>query len=96
MIKITNTTVDIPKSPDCPTSRLSDLALYAVNQAPQGGFDLATIRARLRLMDALNQAEGEIALEDADAATLRLAVATCRWPWSHPAVVELANHVGAL
>ena len=94
MKTIPNTIVPIRKSETEPESRFSDLAKFALNQTPQGGFDLATIRARLKVVDKCDSAQETIELEDAEFETLRVAVQAARWPWGHASLVQFAATLG--
>jgi hypothetical protein len=63
---------------------------------PQGGFDLAAMRARNRVLDVLEKttAGGTIDLEDADYATARNCVEQYRWGGNHPDILKFAELFG--
>ncbi len=82
MKNIPNPTFSIPFTvgPNGRNATAKDLLLAAVDQAPNGGFDLATQRARNRVADAVEKVAegGEIVLEDADYTTAQEAVKAWR------------------
>lgn len=57
------------------------MLLVCLNFPPQGGFDLATIRARIKVADIAEKVKPEemIVLEDADFATVQAAIKQVRW-----------------
>ena len=61
-------------------SAYSELLLACVNNTPQGGFTVEEMRARNRIVDAVETSKnGEISLEDADYAKALECVETMRW-----------------
>lgn len=82
MKNIPNPTFSIPFTvgPNGRNATAKDLLLAAVDQSPQGGFDLATQRARNRIADKLEKtADGaEIELEDSDYASAQEAIKAWR------------------
>lgn len=66
-----------------------------LNEPPKGGLTLDDIRARTRVLEAVERADGApvIAFEDADATTLQKCVKAKVWPVFHPAVVVFADAV---
>ncbi len=74
-----------------------DLLLLCIDHQPQGGFDLATQRARNRVAAVLEKTtEGaEIVLEDADHTTAQEAVKAMRWAGRHADIVKFAELFGA-
>lgn len=73
-----------------------DLLLLCIDFQPQGGFDLATQRARNRVADVLEKtAEGaEIALEDADYAVAQDAIKGMKWGGRHKDIPRFAELFG--
>jgi len=94
MKTIQNKSVPIAHSETQPTSTYGNLATFALNQPPHGGFDLGTLKARLKVSAKVDKAKKTIELEDAEFDTLKQAVQACRWPWNHPCVVEFAAELG--
>lgn len=92
MKTIANTQTTIPAG-EGRTLTVADLLKAALNQTPQGGFDLATMRARLRVAEAADKAKpGEgIALEPADYHTAKQAVAAMRWGAMHPDILTFSE-----
>lgn len=74
-----------------------------LNQPPPGGFQVAEMRARLRIYGAVEKyletaAEGGptdslLHLEDADAAVLRKCAEAAKWPSLHPGLVAFTDAV---
>jgi hypothetical protein len=94
MKTIPNETTDLPKSPTEPTSTTGDIIMFALNQSPQGGYDLATLRARSRVAAVIDKSTETLSFEDADLETVKAAVRACRWPWRHASVLKLADDLG--
>jgi len=57
----------------------AELIKVAMANKPAQGFDLKEMRERYRILDALEKAEGELLLEDADADKLKKCVEVMRW-----------------
>lgn len=68
-----------------------------VDHPAPGGLKLADVRARVRLLDAAEQAETSCAslleLEDQDADTLRKCVQTMQWGKAIPQIVVFSDAV---
>jgi len=75
---------------------VAKLLLQALNTPPQGGFDLATIRARNRVSVVAESVDdgGTISLEDADFQTAKEAVAATKWSIREPFIVEFSELFG--
>lgn len=73
----------------------ADLLKACINQTPHGGFDVPTMRARLRVADAVEKAlatpGSEIALEDADYAAACVAVREMRWGGMHRDILNFCE-----
>lgn len=91
-----NAIVPLAKSETEKTSTHVDLCRFALHQNQQQGFDLPTIRARTRVLEALDKCEklDSVELEDADHETLRVAVSQARWPYLHPCIIEFCKLLG--
>ncbi len=96
MKTVPNPTFSIPL-PGGKNATAKDLLLLCIDNQPQGGFDLATQRARNRVAAVLEKTEdgAEIALEDADYATAQDAVKAMRWSGRHADIVKFAELFGA-
>jgi hypothetical protein len=72
------------------------LLQVCLNFPPQGGFDLATIRARNKVADAAEKARpgDTIALEDADFATAQAAIKQVRWGKPDRYLIQFAEQFG--
>jgi len=66
------------------------------NVVPKGGFTPATMRERLRVLDALEGAEGVLALEDADAKVLADCVRAMTWRVMDARILEFVDLVADL
>lgn len=88
-------TIKLAENSDKLATTASLLAL-TLNSPPQGGFDLATMRARARVQDALATVRdgGEITLEDADHTTARACVESFKWGALHADIVKFAEQFG--
>ena len=73
-----------------------DVIRFVLNTVPQGGFTPAAMRSRLRLLDLLDNADGEIEMEDADAKELRTAVAAQKWNVMHKDILQFCDDVEAM
>ncbi len=98
MKNIPNPTFSIPLTvgPNAKNATAKDLLLAAVDQSPQGGFDLATQRARNRVAAKLEGlADGaEIELEDSDYATAQEAVKAWRSGIRHKDIEQFYSLFG--
>ena len=73
------------------------LIKFTLNQAPDQGFDFATMRARSKVADALDKMAPDTAvieMEDTDFATARGCVESFRWSVGHPDLVKFGELFG--
>ncbi len=57
----------------------ADLIRMTLNNVPQGGLAPVDMRKRIRILDTLEEANGSLELEDADAKVLSDCVGQMRW-----------------
>lgn len=94
MKTITNKLTSIPTGKAEPSFEdYFSLAKICLNQPPQGGFDVAEMAKRLRVMDAL--VGDQASLEDADYETLKACVNVARWGVLHRDIKEFADYIKA-
>lgn len=69
------------------------MLLACLNFPPQGGFDLATIRARTKIADIAEKVRPDetIVLEDADFVTAQIAIKQVRWSKLDRYVIRFAE-----
>jgi hypothetical protein len=87
---------EIPESTK-PTSTL-DMVLYVANYSPPGqGFNAEEVGARLRIIDAVREAQArgadELLLEDADAAKLAKLAPVAQWTTVHACIPRFVEAV---
>lgn len=72
------------------------LLTTCLNNPGDNGLDLAAIRARSRVMDALEEIEsgGMIKLEDADYTVAQQSVKSVRWAAPHKHFISFAEQFG--
>ena len=95
MKNIPNLQLSIVSEKNLPYTAKGLLSL-CLNNTPPGGFDLATMRARNRVADAIEKVEegGTINLEDADFAAAQDAVRQMKWSGMHKDIVKFAELFG--
>lgn len=83
---------------DGKTVTVAELLESCLSSPPTGGFDFATMRARLRVSSAMepykNVAGVDIQLEDADYATAVEAIKSTRWARYEKYLVEFGELFG--
>ena len=62
---------------------------------PQQGIGLDEMRKSIRVMDALDMANGEVTLEDADYDHLRAKLLAMRWNTADRRIVQLVDDVSS-
>lgn len=92
MKKFKNVTTEIKKDENEFTN-FADLSKVCVNQTPKEGLDVTEMRSRLKIMDALESANGEINLEDTESETLKKCVASMKWAIMHKDLVSFIETV---
>jgi len=96
-MKVLNATQTDLKETDAAEGTMTylDLAKICLNAPPERGFTPDEMRARMRVLDALDAAQGQDAgcliLEDADAVKLQSCVQAMRWPRMHRQLVEFLD-----
>lgn len=83
------------KAEEIGTTPTADVIKLCVNDMPQGG-KIDEVRARLRVLDAVDRANGVLTLEDADAKTLQRCVAEMKWAKVRPDIVAFGEAVSNL
>lgn len=73
--------------------KYSELLSTCLNQTPKEGFTPSEMRSRLRILDVLANANGEIELEDADAAITKKLVSEMRWVVLSKDILEFTDEV---
>jgi hypothetical protein len=68
-----------------------ELIRQATNFTPPGGFNAADMINRIRILDVLEKANGELNLEDADFENLKKYVKETRWGVISKTIVEFIN-----
>lgn len=76
--------------------KYADLVRSCVNNVPQGGMNPQEIKARLRILEAVDKAESIVELEDSDASKLRELVSVMPWAIVSADVVAFCDAVDAL
>jgi hypothetical protein len=74
----------------------SDIILTVCRQSPQGGFTIEDVRARMRVIGAVEVAvknNADIRLEDADHETLNRCLASMRWGAIDKAIVTFNDDI---
>lgn len=81
---------------DGENATVASLLTLCLNNAPLGGFDFATMRARNRVAVVLEALEDgdTIDLEDADHKTAVEAVRQMKWGVAHPDMLKFAELFG--
>ena len=73
----------------------SDLLKVAINAPAQGGYSVSEMSQRLKLFDAVDQAEknndGKVAFEDSDFEALKKLVKDTKWSVVSRSVVDFVN-----
>ena len=82
VLEVRKTTIRTdPQTPD--TANYLDLAAACLNAMPERGFAPDEMRVRMRVLDAIEQAQAQesshLTLEDADAAKLQACVQAMHW-----------------
>lgn len=77
-------------------AKYGDLLLLTINMAPEQGFSITDIRSRLKIADAINSANGEIKVEDAELAILKTSFDKFKWTQVHKDLVELSDTLNSL
>jgi hypothetical protein len=75
------------------TLSYSELAIFCVNSMPEGGFDVTEMRNRIKILDALDKANGTVKIEDAATETLKACVNSMKWAFMHKDVVSFIEEV---
>ena len=73
-----------------------DLLKNALNSAPKEGFVPEEMRKRLKVLDKLETAGTSVDLEDAEAETLKSAMADMKWALLNKDILDLCDAVKAL
>jgi hypothetical protein len=96
MKKLKNVTTQVQKDAENKTT-YADLAAVCINVMPQGGLDVSQMKARLDVMTAIENANGNIELATtAQVETLKDCVKTMRWAIMHKDVVDFIEAVEKL
>ena len=74
----------------------ASIVAACVNNPPKGGFSPDVMRSRIRVLDALEDANGVLTLEDADAKTLSKCVAEMRWTICAQGILDFVDLVADL
>lgn len=95
MKEIPNTTFTIRVS-ESKQHTTASMLMLCLNNPPQGGFDLATMRARNRVADVVEKTPdgGEIKLEDSDYATAQDSIRGMRWGAAHKDILKFSELFG--
>lgn len=97
MKTIPNTHFKIRINPDSKkTANTADLLSLVLQQPPPSGFDLATMKKRLKVLDYLESLPDgkELKLEDADFSLCTECISAFRWSSQHPDIVKFASLFG--
>lgn len=79
-----------------------DLLLLTINMAPQQGFSITDIKARLKLADAIEKGKGDgttlgdIIIEDTELPILKSSFDAFKWTVIHKDIVELSDLITSL
>lgn len=74
----------------------SDLIMFCVKNPPQGGFDIADMRKRMKVMDVIEKGGESLEFEDAEFECVKQCVKNMRWPFLHKEVMEFVDYISAL
>ena len=69
------------------------LAKACINNVPKNGLDVVEMQGRLDVMKKINQANGELSLENAEADVLKQCTKDMRWLIMHDDVIEFIDKV---
>ena len=67
--------------------------ILGVPQDPSRGADIKEMRSAIRVLDALEKADGVLELEDADHAWLVTRLQSARFGMVHPAIVQFIDDI---
>jgi hypothetical protein len=76
--------------------KYADLIKTCVNSTGERGINATEMKARLRILDALEVATDKLELEDADVQTLKPLVEAMPWAIVHTGLVGFCDDVKAL
>ena len=95
MKKIANKRTEVSDGQDNKAT-YADFVKACANNQIQQGFSVQDIRDRLRIVEAVEKADGEIKLEDADFENLKQYVQNMRWAIVHPDILEFCDYITGL
>ena len=101
-MKVLNATQTELKETDASERTMTylDLAKVCLNEPPERGFTPDEMRARMRVLNAIEAAEtqdsGCVILEDSDAAKVQACASAMRWPRMHRQIVEFLDAVASM
>lgn len=75
------------------TENYADLLVLCVNEPPQGGYDVAEMRKRIKIMDVIGEGGDFFEFEDADFACIKQCVEGMRWNFAHKDILNFIEHV---
>lgn len=75
------------------TNATVDVIKVVVERAQLQGMDLAEMRQRCRILDALGKSNGVLELEDADWAALKIIYNGYRFPVAHKDFLAIADDI---
>lgn len=73
--------------------KIQMLALMRRPLSNEQGMDIEEVRKSIRVIEALEKANGWVKLEDADYEHLKRKVVGARWAIAHPFVIQLVDDV---
>lgn len=71
----------------------ADLIMLCMNHPPQGGYDIAEMRKRIKVMDVVAESGDSIEFEDADFACVKQCVSDMRWGFAHKDILDFIDHI---
>jgi len=91
MKKIENKQTEIPEGKDKYASYF-DLIKFVINKTEKG-FTVNDIRSRLKITDAIEENDKEIAIDDAEYNVIVTAFDDFKWGIAHKDLVEFADYI---
>lgn len=91
-----NKTVDVRIGPTVIQKKYSDFAKECLGSAPAQGVNINEMRQRIRVLDAIEKANGTIDLEPADLPLFKKCVSEMQWIIVSAGIVEFVNDVEEL
>ena len=76
--------------------KYSDLIMLCVTNPPQGGYDVAEMRKRLKVMDTIERGGDNLEFEDADFDCVKQCIKSMRWAFIHKEIIDFVDYISEL